>query len=322
MTHGSLFSGIDSFGYGFAKSGIKTTWRVEIDRNCQGVLRRHYPNDLLLLDVRECGAHNLTRVDIISFGSPCQDLSQAGLRMGLKGDRSGLFFEGIRIISELKPSFAVWENVPHALTINNGRDFRNILCAFRECGARDIAWRTLNAQYLGVAQRRRRVFLVADFRGECAAEVLFESDCCAWHPAAGQKARKKSSIANPRSFRGVSKYSHIEDNNIKSDVCYIFGGDVSHTLTSEGSDASEDGTGRGVPLVFVSNQNTIRHLTPREIERLFAIPDDYTAFIDDKPVSNTARYKMLGNSIVTTIPEWIGYRIYHIINNATIPGYS
>ena len=177
LTHGELFAGIGGFGLGFDNAGMKTIWHVEIDKNCQNVLRNHYTDSLILSDVREVGKHNLPYVDVISFGSPCQDLSVAGKRKGLiDGKRSNLFFEAIRIVDELKPAFAVWENVPGSLSSNSGRDFAIVLNSFRECGACDIAWRILDAQYFGVPQRRRRIFVVADFRGGRAAEVLFESE--------------------------------------------------------------------------------------------------------------------------------------------------
>lgn len=172
VTHGELFAGIGGFSVGLERAGIQTLWRVEIDADCQAVLRRHYPDGLLFSDVREVGAHNLPPVDVITFGSPCQDLSVAGRRAGLGGERSGLFFEAIRIIRELRPTFAVWENVPGALSSNGRRDFGAALDALAESGAMDIAWGVLDAQWFGVAQRRRRVFVVADFAGERAAEVL------------------------------------------------------------------------------------------------------------------------------------------------------
>ena len=188
-THGELFAGIGGFGLGFDNAGMQTIWHVEIDKNCQNVLRRHYPDTLILADVCEVGKHNLSYVDVISFGSPCQDLSIAGRRKGLiDGTRSNLFFEAIRIVDELKPVIAVWENVPGALSSNSGRDFAKVLGAFRDIGARDIAWRILDAQYFGIPQRRRRIFLVADFRGERAAEVLFEREGVPGHPPARRKA--------------------------------------------------------------------------------------------------------------------------------------
>lgn len=182
LTHIDLFAGIMGFSLGFERAGIETVAYVEIDKACQSVIRRHKPDALILSDVRDAGAHNLPYADIISFGSPCQDLSVAGKRKGLNGERSGLFFEAIRIIRELKPTFAVWENVPGALSAHAGRDFYYVLNAFYECGARDIAWATLDAQHFGVAQRRRRVFIVVDFRGERAGEILFVSESGAGHP--------------------------------------------------------------------------------------------------------------------------------------------
>ncbi len=194
LTHGGLFAGINGFGLGFARAGIVTKWHVEIDDKAQGVIRHHNSGDLILSDVRECGIDNLSYVDIISFGSPCQGLSIAGKGEGLEDERSILFFEAARIVSELKPAFAVWENVPGAFSSNAGRDFAIVLSALRECGARDIAWRVLDAQYFGVAQRRRRVFVVADFRGERAAEILFESACMSGDSEAGSETRKELAV--------------------------------------------------------------------------------------------------------------------------------
>lgn len=188
LTHGELFAGISGFGVGFEASGIVTRWRVEIDNAPRSVLRHHYPADKLERDVLQCGAHNLEPVDIITFGSPCQDLSVAGKRAGLGGQRSGLFYEAIRIVSELRPAIAVWENVPGAFSSNAGRDFAAVLSAFRDIGARDIGWTVLDAQYSGVAQRRRRVFVVADFRGDRAGEILFESPCVCGNPPPRREA--------------------------------------------------------------------------------------------------------------------------------------
>ena len=191
MTHGELFAGISGFGIAFERAGIQTAWRVEIDPNCQTVLKHHYPDDLLLSDIHDCGAHNLDPVDIITFGSPCQDLSVAGKRAGLDGKRSGLFYEAIRIVGELKPTFAIWENVPGAFSSNSGRDFLAVLTAFRELGASDIAWRVLNAEHFGVPQRRRRIFLVADFAEKRAAEILLESESLSRDTPQGGKAGER-----------------------------------------------------------------------------------------------------------------------------------
>src|SRR5690606_1758225 len=128
---------------------------------------------------------------VITFGSPCQDLSVAGKRAGLDGERSSMFFEALRVFREMReatnggsPALVVWENVPGAFSSNGGRDFAYVLAGLAELGAVDIAWRVLDAQYFGVAQRRRRVFVIADFGGERAAEILFEREGVRRHPPA------------------------------------------------------------------------------------------------------------------------------------------
>jgi len=189
-TVGELFAGIGGFGLGFRRAGFDHAFLVEWDGKCQEVLARQFPGVPLFADVRDVGAHNLPPCDVLTFGSPCQDLSVAGKRAGFEGERSGLFFEAIRVIRELrerdgKPAIAIWENVPGAFSSNRGRDFAAALDALAECGALDIAWRVLDAQHFGLAQRRRRVFVVADFGGERAGEVLFEPDGLRRDSAAG-----------------------------------------------------------------------------------------------------------------------------------------
>ena len=177
LTYGSLFAGVGGFDLGFDAAGFRPLWQVEIDPVCQTVLRAHYPDVAKHLDVRDVGAHNLAPVDVILFGSPCQDLSVAGKRAGFDGERSCLFHEAIRIIRELRPVCAVWENVPGALSSNQGRDFAAALDALADSGALDITWRVLDAQHFGVPQRRRRVFVVADFRATRSGQILFEPAC-------------------------------------------------------------------------------------------------------------------------------------------------
>ena len=195
LTHGELFAGIGGFGLGADSAGMKTIWHVEIDKAAQSVLTRRFPGTQLDADVTQVGAHNLPTIDVLTFGSPCQDLSIAGQRKGMQdGTRSNLFFEAARIIRELNPAVAVWENVPGALSSNRGEDFRAVLsemlgasvpmprsgrwaaAGMARSGSVDLAWRILDAQYFGVAQRRRRIILVADFRGQRAAEILFEPE--------------------------------------------------------------------------------------------------------------------------------------------------
>ena len=188
MTYGSLCTGIGGFDLGFDRANMTPLFQCEIDKRAQSVLRRHWPGVLLLDDIRKAGKKTCPRVDVICAGTPCQDLSVAGKRGGLAGERSGLFFEFIRIVRELRPTFVVWENVPGAFSSNAGRDFAAVLRAVAECGARDIAWRVYDSQYRGLAQRRERVFLVADFGGERAGQILFEPACGCRNPPPSREA--------------------------------------------------------------------------------------------------------------------------------------
>ena len=197
-TIGSLFAGIGGFDLGFERAGFKTAWACEIDPKAQAVLRLRFPDAKLHDDVCQIGAHNLEPVDVVTFGSPCQDLSVAGKRADLAGERSGLFHEAVRIIQELrerhgKPDFAIWENVPGAFSSNQGRDFAAVLQALADIGATDLAWRVVDSRFFGVAQRRRRVFLVADFGGERAEQVLALAQGVRGYSPQGRKARKGSS---------------------------------------------------------------------------------------------------------------------------------
>jgi DNA (cytosine-5)-methyltransferase 1 len=169
-TVGSLFAGVGGFDLGFERAGYRCAWQVEIDPWCQRVLAHHWPDVPKFGDVTDMSGAELAPVDVITFGSPCQDLSVAGRRAGLDGGRSGLFYEATRIIDEMRkatggryPTWAVWENVPGAFSSNNGNDFAAVLDALAECGALELEWRVLDARHFGVPQRRRRIFLVARF---------------------------------------------------------------------------------------------------------------------------------------------------------------
>ena len=167
-TFGSLFAGIGGFDMGMEQAGWDCQWQVEWDKHCQSVLQKHWPSVPKYWDVQEVNGAELTPVDCIIFGSPCQDLSVAGKGGGLEGSRSGLFYEAIRIIKEMRdatgnqfPKWTIWENVPGALTSNKGEDFAKVLDEMANIGALAIEWHILDAQWFGVAQRRRRVFVLA-----------------------------------------------------------------------------------------------------------------------------------------------------------------
>ena len=216
LTLGSLFDGIGGFPYAASFYGIRPLWASEIIPECISVTQKHFPEMEHVGDITKLYGGTLPPVDIITFGSPCQDLSVAsGKRLGLAGERSGLFLEAIRIIREMQeatngeyPKFALWENVPGALSSSSRRDFKAVLEAFTEAevpmpgsgrwanagmvrgrGA-DLAWCVYDAQYFGTAQRRRRIFLIADFRGERSGEILFVPKSLSGYFAAGGTPRQ------------------------------------------------------------------------------------------------------------------------------------
>lgn len=223
MTLGSLFDGSGGFPLAGALSGIRPVWAAEVEPYPIAVTRSRFPEMKHLGSVTGVHGDKVQPVDVITFGSPCQDMSVAGKRAGMKheenGDdqttRSGLFYEAVRIIREMRqetngryPTFAVWENVPGAFSSNKGEDFRCVLEEFvhvcdeklsvpRPANGRwntageivgdgySVAWRQLDAQYWGAPQRRKRIYLVADFAGGRAGEILFEREGLRGHPAPG-----------------------------------------------------------------------------------------------------------------------------------------
>jgi DNA (cytosine-5)-methyltransferase 1 len=215
MTLGSLFDGIAGFPLAAAQNGIKTIWASEIVGDCIDIVKKHFPEIQHLGDITKINGGEIPPVDIISFGSPCQNLSTAGNQKGLDGEKSQLFFEAIRIIYEMRgatngkyPKYIIWENVAGAFSSNKGQDFRRVLeeitktyipmpnsrrwatSGMVRSVAGSTAWRQLDAQYWGVPQRRKRIYLVHDFNGERAPEILFECESVLGYTAQGRTEGK------------------------------------------------------------------------------------------------------------------------------------
>ena len=218
MKLGSLFDGSGGFPLGGIIAGMTPVWSSEIEPFPIRVTEKRLPQVRHYGDVSKISGADLEPVDVITFGSPCQDMSVAGRRAGLDGARSGLFFQAVRIIKEMrakygKPRYAVWENVRGALSSAGGEDFRRVLEEL--CRVKDdavdvprppkekwqsaglirgngysVAWRVLDAQYWGVPQRRKRIYLVADLDGDSAGKVLFDSEGVSGYFEKMQAARK------------------------------------------------------------------------------------------------------------------------------------
>ena len=169
MTHGSLFAGIGGFDLGFERAGIETVWQVEIEEFCLKVLERHFPNAKRFKDIREVGAHNLEKVDIISGGFPCTDISIAGKKAGITGKQSGLWSEMFRVIGELRPRFAVIENVPNLVKLGLDR----VLIDLASIGY-DAEWQIISARDLGAWHLRKRIWIVAYPQGDGYRQVQYK----------------------------------------------------------------------------------------------------------------------------------------------------
>jgi DNA (cytosine-5)-methyltransferase 1 len=219
LTLGSLFDGIGGWQIAAIRAGAAVLWSSEIEPFPCAVTKKHFPETVQLGDITKIDGERLWPVDIICAGSPCQDLSIAGKQEGLKGARSGLFRTAIRLVRDMRrasggrfPRFFVWENVPGAFSSNHGMDFLAVLEEIGEAtlpmpdGGRwaqagmvelpscQIAWRVLDAQYWGVPQRRKRIFLVADFRGHSAGEILFERESVRGDSSESGEKRERASV--------------------------------------------------------------------------------------------------------------------------------
>lgn len=181
MTAVSLFAGVGGFDLALERAGVTVAASVEIDKHARSVLEKRFPNTKLFNDVCEVTGNDLRSAGfipdrgIIVGGFPCQDLSVAGKRAGLDGARSGLYWEIVRLVEETQPEWIVLENVPGLLSSQRGADMGAVIGALADRGY-GVGWRVLDAQYFGVPQRRRRVFIVARRAGNLAsvAKVLFE----------------------------------------------------------------------------------------------------------------------------------------------------
>jgi DNA (cytosine-5)-methyltransferase 1 len=203
----SLFSGVGGFDLGLENAGMKTIYQCEWDKHATRILERHWPQvpkwgDITTLTGKEILRHG-TPPDVVAWGSPCQDLSVAGKRAGLEGERSGLFHEGIRIINELRketnneyPKISIWENVAGALSSNRGADFGVIIDEMAKAGAMVIEWGLLDAQHFGIPQRRRRVFCIAIFNSatatNCPNPLLPIGESLRGNPKKGKPKRKSA----------------------------------------------------------------------------------------------------------------------------------
>jgi DNA (cytosine-5)-methyltransferase 1 len=289
MVYGSICSGIEAATVAWEPLGFRPAWFAEIDPFCSTLLAHHYPGVQNLGDFTRIKS-GADPIDVLAGGTPCQSFSVAGKRGGLEDARGNLAIEFCRVAGRLRPRWIVWENVPGVLSSNGGRDFGAIVGALAKLGY-GCVWRVLDAQFLGVPQRRRRVFVVGhlgDWR--CAAAVLLERQSMCRDTPSRRKAREAiagDSVCGAEVGPSGGRFTDLaptldarcKDSAIRNQIgLLVFGGGntsgaidvatalthhgtrqdfdtetfVAHTLRGDGFDASEDGSGRCTPLIPVA----------------------------------------------------------------------
>ena len=293
LTYGSVCSGIEATSVAWEPLGFKPKWFAEIDAFPSAVLAYHFPHVPNLGNFTKIGEEH-GPVDILVGGTPCQSFSIAGARAGVADPRGQLSFEFLTLAGRVRPTWVVWENVPGVLSIDGGAVFGAFLGGLAQLGY-GFAYRVLDAQYAGVPQRRRRVFVVGylgDWRP--AAAVLFERHSLSWDPPPRREVRQGDTY------------------------------DIAPCLKAGGVGVARAGEAYGqdpvIPVAFGHNNTSwpvdvrhgwgVRRLTPRECERLMGLPDDWTLVpYRGKPAADGPRYKAIGNSMVVPVMRWIGERI-------------
>lgn len=297
-TFASLFSGIGGFDLGFERAGFEITFQCEIDEFCQSILKTQWPNVQREEDIREVEPADIPVSQVWAGGFPCQDVSVArmGPRDGLRGRKSGLFFEFSRLLEESRPPVVVIENVPGLLSSHGGSDFGIVIRTLAEVGY-GVGWRVLNSRYFGVPQSRSRVFIVGchrDWRGP--GEILFEPERRSGDHSKSRSNGKKSLSPFKRSVGDPS------EGPVTPALAYcLYACSARHT----GTDWSRN-------YVSYPNEGRVRRYIPLEAERLQGFPDGWSipeGADQDAEDLDTPRYHALGNAVTVPVAEWLGERI-------------
>jgi len=337
MTFVSLFAGVGGFDLGFEQAGMDCIGQVEIDAKCREVLEAHWPDiprhDDVTTAIDWANEHELVgRTDIVCGGFPCQDVSVAGKRAGLAGERTGLFWDALAFATHVEARWIVLENVPGLLTSNQGRDLGTIFLALADAGYVHLEWRVLDSQFFGVPQRRRRVFLVGCTRVPRRRPVLAEPEGGGGNIATLPTARQDvaGTLGGGSGNRGwacdtdrMTFVPYVKSRRAQSDQDYETWVDGKVTPTLNAFDnATESRATVVMPTLSASNnpsrspqssevtaqveamvraQQAVRRLTPVECERLQGFPDGWTEGIAD-----THRYKQMGNAVTVNVAEYVG----------------
>ena len=323
-----LFSGIGGFSKGFENAGFKIEnhYFSEIDKHAIANYKYNFPNAKYIGSVTDISGRDFERIDIITFGSPCQDFSIAGKREGMDGKRSVLILEAIRLVTELRPPVFIWENVKGAFSSNSGADFWGILQAFANIGGYRLEWQLLNTKWF-LPQNRERIYLVGHLAGSerSFGNVFPISESSRMDSGTIEDSKKRHPNNRAALTQQARQYASWNGDFVKVKSANKKGFEIAHDGDSINAKHIDSETRRGrvgksvaqtletqnKQLVFI--KSNIRSLTEIECERLQGFPDDWTKFgIYDglvKEIPKTQRYKMLGNAVTVKVVEEIAKRL-------------
>lgn len=297
ITQLDLFSGIGGFHLGFERAGYEVeTYFSEIDKYAIDVYQNNFKNSKYVGSVTDVYGRDLPRIDLITFGSPCQDFSLAGKRKGMQGNRSSLISEAIRLISECRPNLFVWENVKGTFSSNNGEDFWAIIQAFANIGGYRLEWQLLNTKWF-LPQNRERIYLVGYSTNTSGGQVFPIGESNGVSDTIS-KGRQTSACITTSYHKGMNYDNQLIQALIYDDYNSKFrtDGDVGTLTCNIGSKAKRNGQ-------KVLLKDRIRRLTPIECERLQGFPDNWTKYGQSGEISDSQRYKMCGNAVTVDVVQ-------------------
>ena len=319
-----LFSGIGGFSLGFQRAGYNFSehYFSEIDKHAIANYKYNFPNAKHIGDITTIQPANLAGADIITFGSPCVDFSVAGRRAGLAGTKSSLIQYAIALITCVRPSVFIWENVKGAFSSNARADFWAILQAFANIGGYRLEWQLLNTSWV-LPQNRERIYLVGHLAGRSEPEVfpITEDDFFTT-----EKAQIQSQTAICTTLKASGSMRPEDTYIIPKEANTLTGGGKSGGLHSDMTVIQQlpRGKNKGAELTICPTISSnafqennllggVRRLTEIECERLQGFPDNYTQYGNYngriKPIAKTQRYKLIGNAVTVDIVELIAKRL-------------
>lgn len=326
-----LFSGIGGFSLGFQRAGYQFTehYFSEIDKHAIANYKYNFPNAKYIGDITSVHGGDFTGIDIITFGSPCQDFSLAGKRAGLAGAKSSLIEYAIALIADIRPSIFIWENVKGAFSSNARADFWAILKAFANIGSYTIEWQLLNTSWV-LPQNRERIYLVGHLTGRSIPGVfpIREDDCLST-----TKTQSQSQAQISTTIKANGNMNADDTYIIPKTASTLTGGGHSGGLHSDMTVIRQlpRGKNKGADLkicptissnAFQENNllGGVRRLTEIECERLQGFPDEWTKYGNYngriRRISKTKRYQLIGNAVTVDIVELIA-KLLKFIDNET-----